>query len=99
MIQKIFTGIESMTLKVSVSTQSEQDIRLIVRDSNQANTVLTDRFATINGNYDFYVMMPLCRNYVDLIIVNDKDGSDSSFTYNGFKKVHLDMRQTLCHNH
>jgi hypothetical protein len=92
MIQKIFTGTEAMTLKVSVSTTSEQDIRLIVRDSNQANTVLTDRFATVNGNYDFYVMMPLCRNYVDLIITNDKDGSDSSFTYNGFKKVHLDRR-------
>jgi hypothetical protein len=92
MIQKIYTGYDAMTLKISVSTQGEQDITLIVRDSEQSNTVLTNRGRTINGAYDFYVRMPLVRKYCDIIIVNSADGSDSSFKYLGCEKVHLEKR-------
>lgn len=81
-----------MTLKISVETFGMQTLRLIVRDSEQANTELTNRTVDINGRYDFFVRMPLCRNYVDIILVNDADGSDSSFKYLGFKKQHLVRR-------
>lgn len=85
MKQRIYTGSEAMTLKIPVTTKGEQNIRVIVKDSEQENTILTDVIKTVNGQYNFFVMMPLCRKYVDLIIVNDDDGSDNGFTYNGKK--------------
>ncbi len=92
MIQKIYTGNAAMTLKVSVTTTSPQDIRIMVEDSDQEDTVLTDRVKSINGSFDFYVRMPLCRKYVNLYLTNDADGTDNGFTYNGFEKMHLERR-------
>ncbi len=99
--QRIYTGNEAMILKVSVATQSKQDIRLIVRDSEQEYTNLTDRIAEVNGNFDFYVRMPLCRKYVDVEISNENDPSnDSSFTYtgelgSGYETMHLKKRLSV----
>lgn len=84
-----------MTLKISVTTQGEQEIRLIVKDWKQANTVLTDRVKTINGTFEFIVRLPLCRKKVIVEIFNNADGSDSSFKYNGYVKAHLETRFNL----
>lgn len=82
-----------MILKISVTTQSEQSIRLIVRDFEQQNTELTNRSVVVNGNFDFYIRMPLCREYVDIVLYNEADPSNnSSFKYNGYKKQHLQTR-------
>lgn len=85
-----------MTLKITVSTTSQQELRLIVRDSDQVNTVLTDRLAKVNGTFVFYIGLPLCRKYVDLIIVNYGDNeSDYGFVYHGFKKQGLVKRMDV----
>lgn len=81
-----------MTLNISVSTMTEQEVRLVIIDAEQENTVLTDRVAFVNGKFDFMIGLPLCRKYVDVVLVNNKDNSDSSFTYNGFKKLPLIKR-------
>lgn len=85
-----------MTLKITVSTNSEQELRLIIKDANQANTILTDRVAKVNGSFDFLIGMPLCRDYVDVIVINESDnGSDSGFIYEGFKKLPLVKRMDV----
>lgn len=94
MEQRIYTGSDAMTLKFSVTTNGEQTLRLIVKDAFQEKTVLTDVVKSINGNYNFFVMMPLCRKYVDVIIVNDEDNSDNGFVYNGYKKMYLVRRMS-----
>lgn len=85
-----------MTLRISVSTVSEQDIRLLIVDADPEpalpNTVLTNRVGKVNGNFDFMIGLPLVRKYVDVIVVNDRDNSDSSFTYNGYEKQPLIKR-------
>jgi len=77
---------------LSGTAQGRQDIRIIVKDSDQANTVLTDRYQTVSGDFNFFVRMPLCKKFVDVIMVNDADGSDSTFTYTGYKKLMLERR-------
>lgn len=94
MVHKIYTGNAAQTLKISVTTNGPQDIRITVADSEQENTVLTDRVKTINGTFDFFVRLPLCRKYVNVFLSNDADGSDTGFTYNGFKKEALERRLT-----
>ncbi len=84
-----------MTLVITVSTKSEQDIRLVIYDSHQANTVLTDRIAKVNGTFVFKIGLPLCRKEVDVIVVNAADGSDNGFTYHGFKKESLVRRMDV----
>lgn len=94
MEQRIYTGSDAMTLKLPVTAYGEQTLRVIVKDAFQEKTVLTDVVKTISGNYNFFVMMPLCRKYVDVIIVNDEDNSDAGFVYNGFKKMALVRRMS-----
>lgn len=91
-IENIYTGAEEMTLKVLVRTASEQNIRIIVKDSKMDFTVLMNRYAPVNGDFVFYVNMPLVRNSVDLILVNDADGSDNGFEYLGYEKLPLEKR-------
>jgi len=96
LIQRIFTGSDAMTLKITVSTQSEQNIRLIIQDASQVNTVLTDRTAPVNGTFEWLIGLPLVRDYVDVILVNQSDNdSDRLFTYDGFKKLSLEKRMDV----
>ena len=92
MVQKIFTGSEAMILKVSVSTLVSTELRLMVEDASQENTVLTDRVREVTGDFDFYVRLPLTRKYVNLYLVNNADGSDNGFVYKGFVKMPLERR-------
>lgn len=81
-----------MILRVSVYSPVKQDIRIIVYDPNYANTVLTDRYMSVRGNFSFYVRMPICKKYVDVQLMNNDTGLDSSFTYQGCKKLALERR-------
>lgn len=96
MIQRVYTGNDAMTLKISVTTQGEQEIRLIIEDAEQANTILTDRLALVDGNFVFLIGLPLCQKYVNIIVVNESDGgSDNYFTYDGFEKTGLVKRMDI----
>lgn len=92
MRDKIFTNFDAMTLKVMISLNQDMDVRLIVRDSDQQDTVLTDRVRSLGpGEQFFFVRMPLCRKYVDVIIQNEA-GGDAGITYKGCKKLPLERR-------
>lgn len=94
MIQRIPTRSEPQTLQINVATKSPQELRIIIKDPFQANTVLTDRVALVNGQDQFNIGLPLCREWVDLIIIG-KNG-DSSFTYDGKpKKMPLYKRMDI----
>lgn len=92
MTNKVYTGADAMTLVVSVHVDGEQDVRLIVRDSKQPDTKLTDRIRTISGDGLFYVRMPLCREWVDVIVTNADGNSDEGITFLGAKKTPLVRR-------
>lgn len=91
MIYKVYTNYDAMTLRVTVSVRQETDVRLIVRDSEQRNTILTNRVRPISGEFSFFVRMPLCRKYVDVIIEN-ADGGDVGITYIECRKLPLERR-------
>lgn len=80
-----------MTLVISVYSDVPQNIKLVVEDSDQRNTVLASRSQVVEGNYDFYVRMPLCRKFVTINLYNDDNGS-SSFDYLGCQKTELVKR-------
>ncbi len=91
--QKIHTGSEQMTLRIKVSTTSEQVIHVMVQDSTHENTVLTDRFATVNGKYNFDIPLVLCKKFVQVFIWCDESPQDDScFTYEGYDKLALETR-------
>jgi hypothetical protein len=91
MIYKVYTNYDAMTLRVTVSASQETDVRLIVRDSEQMNTILTNRVRTILGEFSFYVRMPLCRKYVD-VIIEAEGGGDGGLTLVECKKLPLERR-------
>ncbi len=95
MLTKVHTRYDAMILKVSVKTSSEQVIRIMVSDSEQHYTVLTDRARSIDGDFDFIVRLPLVRKYVDVEVVNDEDGSDYGFEVTGITRLPLDRRMEV----
>lgn len=92
MINKVYTGADAMTLVVSCYVDGEMDVRCIVRDSKQPDTKLTDRVRTISGDGLFYIRMPLCREWVDVILTNNDTGDDAGITFNSAKKTPLERR-------
>lgn len=92
MTEQVYTKYEPMTLKIFVSTAQETNVRLIITDSQQENTVLTNRARTIAGDDFFYVRLPLCRKYVTIHIYSDDDGTDNGIVYKGYRKLPLMKR-------
>jgi len=68
---EIPTRYDELTLKVEVSTIIPQKLRLIVYDKKLPNTVFTNRYKTVDGNYTFYVRMPLSGSTTIIEIYND----------------------------
>lgn len=59
MDQRVITDGAPQILKVGVRTDRQRQIRLIVSDARQKNTVFTNRYNVVNGDQTFYVRMPL----------------------------------------
>ena len=66
---------EEFVLGVTVRTKSPQNIRFILKDANQARTVLTNRWTEVNGTKTIYINVPLCDMDGTLIIYNDDIGN------------------------
>ncbi len=79
MNQRVITSGEELILKVGVRTKSSEQIRIVVSDANQKNTVFTNRYNIVNGDQRFYVRMPLSPLVALVQVFNDKDGSNAGF--------------------
>ncbi len=104
--RRIWTRYQSCILKISVYTYLPCQIRLVVADAKQDNTMFTNRSEQINGLHHFYVRMPQSGSQTIINVFNEKvgnyrDGEDSSFTicgiehgnkYNGVEVLPLECK-------
>jgi hypothetical protein len=86
MQQRILTGYQEQILKIGVRTAKPEQIRIIVSDAAQKNTVFTNRYNVVNGDKFFYIRMPMAPNVALVQVYNDANGpvaNDNSFTMIG----------------
>ena len=86
--QKIYLpgNITSARLIIPVATNPATDpvnIRLIVRDSSQKNTILTNRVWPVQGQFMFDVYLPLMRKSIEVTLINEDAPQLNNFTYAG----------------
>jgi hypothetical protein len=97
MIFNVPTRYEELTLIINVHTVQPETIRVKVVDSEQPNTVFTDRYRTIEGDSVFLVRLPVSGNYVNVYVYNEKNGNynsgvDTSFEVTSITKEQLDKK-------
>ena len=101
MEQRFYTGFEPQILTIGVATEKQQQIRVVISDPSQKNTVFTNRYNLVNGNQYFYVRMPLAPK-VALVSVYDEakgPGSNDEFSMigigNGVSKRTLERKMAV----
>jgi hypothetical protein len=97
MIVSVPTRYEELTLVVKVYTNSPTKIRLKVIDADQPNTSFTDRFKTVDGDFTFYVRMPVSGNNALVYVFNEDIGNklqneDNSFEIESITKQSLEKK-------
>jgi hypothetical protein len=97
MIVSVPTRYEELTLVIKVYTNSPTRIRLKVIDADQPNTYFTDRFKTVDGDFTFYVRMPVSGNNALVYVFNEDIGNklqneDNSFEIESITKESLEKK-------
>ena len=97
MIFSVPTRYEELTLIINVYTPQPETIRIKVVDSEQPNTVYTDRYRTIDGDSIFLVRLPVSGKNVNVYVFNEKNGNynsgfDTSFEVTSITKEQLDKK-------
>jgi len=97
MIYTIPTRFEEFTLAVKVATASPQVIRIILKDVDLPNTEFTNRYKTVNGEFTFFIRVPVSGREAKLIIYNEDIGnipsaSDRTFQVLNIEKQPLEKR-------
>lgn len=100
MIFSIATNHEELTLDIKLYTFEPAEMRVIVADANQQNTVFTDRTMKISGDGFLQVMMPVSPKNALVYIYNQKNGNleagkDKRFEVDSIKKNHLDKKLSV----
>jgi hypothetical protein len=93
---EVNTNFDPLIYQISVNTETEQPIRVIVLDSKQTTTVFTDRVKNVKGDYTFYVRMPQTGLKTEIIVYNDNvgiinDGLDKTFKITKHQKLPLEQ--------
>lgn len=94
MNQRIITNRAEQILNIGVRTSKAQQIRIIVSDANQKNTVFTNRYNVVNGDEFFMVRMPLAPA-IALVQVFDDDAGDQPKKASNFSLIGSDHRPGL----
>ena len=94
---KVVTRYEELQLAIKVRTDYPCELHLIVKCCEKPDTVFTNRTAMVNGDYTFYVRMPLSPDVAEVIIYNEELGENGQDTFQliGHKKMHLEKRLAL----
>ena len=96
MQKTIITRYEEETLKITVKSNTDISLRLIVKDADKENTVFTDRNREFSGTFIFYVRMPLCGNKTDIMLFDESNPQDdSSFSLVSIERMALQKRMDL----
>jgi len=83
----IKTNRQEFTLVVTLITDSEQDLRIILKDTDLPNTLYTNRILTINGKRTILIQVPLCNINAKLIIYNEKTKNIPKYSDGTFRLV------------
>lgn len=97
MIFTVPTRYEELILLIKVQTNAPEKIRLTVIDSDQPNTIYTDRYKTVDGETVFYVRMPVSGQNALVYIYNEAygnltSGADNTFEVTSITKEQLDKK-------
>ncbi len=66
------------TLAITIYGENNKNLRLLVEDANNPETMFTNRTATVNGKKTYYVRLPLAPDVASVELMSD-DGKDSGF--------------------
>tara|TARA_R110002074_G_scaffold250476_1_gene422165 strand:- start:19 stop:768 length:750 start_codon:yes stop_codon:yes gene_type:complete len=66
------------TLGITLQGVNDNDIRLIVEDANNPETMFTNRTCNVNGTKTYYVRIPLAPDVASIQVYSD-DGVDKGF--------------------
>jgi len=65
-------------LAITIYGENNKNLRLLVEDANNKETMFTNRTATVNGKKTYYVRLPLAPDVASVELMSD-DGKDSGF--------------------
>ncbi len=83
---------EEFVLGVTVQTASPQNIRYVLKDADQVRTLLTNRWADVNGTRTIYINIPLCGENGLLSVYNDNTGNSDGFKVVKIFRLPLEKR-------
>jgi hypothetical protein len=92
---QVYTGYGSLQIRITVRTSAATKIRLQAYDANQNNTFYTNRWHVVNGDFTFFIRMPVSGLVTVIEVFNEANGQqkgDSSFKVLEITKVPLHRR-------
>lgn len=97
MVYTIPTDYAELTLVVKVRTSAPVPIRIILKDTEVRNLEFTNRYRTVNGDYTFFIRLPVTGREAKLIIYNEQIGNipsmgDKTFKVLSIEKTPLEKR-------
>ena len=69
------TRYDEMCLVIKVAVTMPTVVRLKIYDEDKPKTIFTDRYKTVDGQFTFYVRMPLTSKSVVIAIYDDRKGN------------------------
>lgn len=97
-IKRLFTRHDPQNLIIPVTVNDgKQNIRVVVVDDSQDNTVLIDRTRDVEGKFDFVARLPLTPMFVRVYVYNTangnkNEGEDPTFSLGTIKRTELERK-------
>jgi hypothetical protein len=96
MQETIHTKDKPLSLLITVNAPADTVISVIVKDSEQLNTVLTKRSIPVQaGTTTFEIPLPLAGTYTDVILINEASGTNDGFELVKIQKAELTTHHRL----
>ena len=76
------------TLGISISANNDKELRLVVEDARNENTMFTNRTMTVSGTKVYYVRIPLAPDIAKVTLMAE-DGSNNGYKINDIQILPL----------
>ena len=95
MVILLNTNYEQMTINIDIEVVAPTRIRIVLEDTDNPNTVLTNRFRDIETKDTVLIRVPICGKNSKLIIYDENEpveNGDTTFKITNLTKSHLKKR-------
>lgn len=89
---RLTTRYEELCLAVTVQTLTPAVVTIRIVDEEKPNTVLTDRYKTISGQFTFYVRMPITPKSIVISVFDKSVGNIPNGQENNIKIVSVEKQ-------